>query len=119
MKHGDKKRKFGMERKGRRALLKSLLNALVRDERIVTTLAKAKEIRPLIEKMITRAKHNDLAARRLLVSRLGSDVSAKKLVGTIAPRYKERTGGYTRITKMVSRKSDASAQAVIEFIQTP
>ena len=116
MKHGDKKRKFGMERKGRRALLKSLANALVRDEKIVTTEAKAKEIRPLIEKMITRAKGGDLAARRLLISRLGSDASAKKLVGTIAPRYKERAGGYTRITKLLSRKSDASRQAVIEFV---
>jgi len=116
MKHGDKKRKFGRERKGRRALLKSLLNALVRDERIVTTEAKAKEIRPLIEKIITRAKVGDLSARRILISRLGSDVSAKKLVVTIAPRYKERAGGYTRITKLVPRKSDASPQAVIEFI---
>ncbi len=116
MKHGDKKRKFGMERKGRTALLKSLLNALVRDEKIVTTEAKAKETRPLIEKLITRAKVGDLSARRLLISRLGSETSAKKLVEMIAPRYKERAGGYTRITKMTRRKSDASPRAMIEFI---
>lgn len=116
MKHGDKKRKFGMERKGRRALLKSLINALVRDEKIVTTEAKAKEIRPLVEKMITKAKTGNLAARRILISRLGSNTSAKKLVGTIAPRYKERAGGYTRITKMTRRKSDASPRATIGFV---
>ena len=116
MKHGDKKRKFGMERKGRRALLKSLINALVREEKIITTEAKAREIRPLVEKMITKAKVGDLAARRLLGARLGSDISAKKLVGTIASRYKERAGGYTRITKMTPRKSDASPQAMIAFV---
>ena len=116
MKHGDKKRKFGMERKGRRALLKSLANALVRDERMVTTEAKAKEVRPFVEKLITKAKVGGLSARRLLVSRLGSDTSAKKLVETIAPRYTERTGGYTRITKLTPRKSDASPRAMIEFI---
>ena len=116
MKHGDKKRKFGMERKGRRALLKSLANALVRDERMVTTEAKAKEVRPFVEKLITKAKVGGLSARRLLVSRLGSDTSAKKLVETIAPRYTKRAGGYTRITKLLPRKSDASPQAIIEFV---
>ena len=105
-----------MERKGRRALLKSLANALVRDERMVTTEAKAKEVRPFVEKLITKAKVGGLSARRLLVSRLGSDTSAKKLVETIAPRYTKRAGGYTRITKLLPRKSDASPQAIIEFV---
>lgn len=116
MKHGDKKRKFGLERKGRRALLKSLANALVRDEKIVTTEAKAKELRPLIEKLVTKAKVASLATRRLLSARLGSETSAKRLVIDIAPRYKERAGGYTRITKIAPRKSDASPQAMIEFV---
>lgn len=116
MKHGDKKRKFGLERKGRRALLKSLVNALVRDEKIITTEAKAKEIRPLVEKLVTKAKTPSMAIRRLLVARLGSEVSAKRLVTDIAPRYKERAGGYTRIIKIAPRKSDASPQAMIEFV---
>jgi len=115
MKHGDKKRKFGRERGVRRALLRSLVTALVRDEKIVTTVAKAKEIRPVVEKLVTKAKTDSLATRRLLISRVGT-VSTRKLVGEIAPRYKERAGGYTRIVKMTARKSDASPRALIEFI---
>lgn len=116
MKHGDKKRKFGREQGVRRALLKSLANALVRDEKIVTTEAKAKELRPIIEKLVTRAKSGGISATKILVSRLGSEVSAKKIVADIAPRYVKRAGGYTRITKLVPRKSDASPQAKIEFV---
>lgn len=96
--------------------MKSLALALVKHEKIKTTEAKAKELRPFIEKMITRARRGDQAAQRLLVARLGSPSGAKKLIDEIGPRYKERNGGYTRIVKLPARASDASSMAIIEFV---
>jgi len=116
MNHHDANRKFGRTHNGRRALMKGLAVSLVRDGKIMTTEAKAKELRPFIEKMITRARTGGLLSRRLLVARLGSEVSAEKLVKEIAPRYTGRDGGYTRITKLAPRAGDASSMAVIEFI---
>ena len=97
--------------------MKGLVGSLVQNERIQTTEAKAKELRPKIEKMITKAKNPTLANKRLLLAGLYNDeASVKKMVETIAPRYTDRAGGYTRITKLVPRKGDASPMAVIEFV---
>ena len=114
--HNKKGRKFGRVRKVRKALFKSLMRSLVMHERIVTTEPKAKEIRPRIEKLVTKGKSSTLASRRLVGARLDQE-SAKKIFDVLAPRYKERTGGYTRITKLPPRKSDNAKMAVIEFIK--
>ncbi|MGB9598803.1 MAG: 50S ribosomal protein L17 [Minisyncoccales bacterium] len=118
MRHLKKGRKFGRIRKIRRAFLCSLLNNLVAKEKIITTEARAKEIRPLIEKLLTRAKNDTVSNRRLLRKTL-SPKQIKKLFEEIAPRYRDRTGGYTRVVKLNPRKvGDASPLAVIEFIKT-
>ena len=109
------KRKFGREKNQRVALMKSLAYALTTKEKIVTTEAKAKSLRPFIEKLVTLGKSGTQSSRRVLESRVG--VRAAKIIATeLSPRYKERAGGYTRITKMVRRASDGAKQAVIEFV---
>ena len=117
MRHHNSKRKFGRVRKVRNALINSLaLNLIVRGK-ITTTLPKAKELRPFIEKMVTLAKKKDLASRRLVISKLSNrDKEVKKLFDVIAPKYTDRSGGYTRILKLGVRKSDATAMASIEFV---
>ncbi len=115
MKHGSKIRKLGRTKDQRRALINSLLNSLVLSEKIETTEAKAKELRPKIEKMITKARKDTVANRRILAESFTKN-SVKKLVEDIAPRYKKRTGGYTRIIKTNPRKGDGSKMAVIEFV---
>ncbi|HEY4528281.1 MAG TPA: 50S ribosomal protein L17 [Candidatus Paceibacterota bacterium] len=108
-------RKFGREKNQRVALLKSLAYALATKEKIRTTEAKAKELRPYMEKLITLGKKETLASRRLLESRVGSG-AARKIALDLSSRYKERAGGYTRITKLMLRKSDNSKMAVIELV---
>lgn len=115
MRHLKKGRKFGRKRDQRRALMRSLARNFIEKEKIRTTEAKARELRPFIEKFITRAKIDNLTNRRLIISKIGIE-SAKKLFAQIAPKYKERKGGYTRIIKLPPRKSDASKMAIIEFI---
>ncbi len=115
MRHGNVNRKFGRERGQRKALLKSLARSLVLRGKITTTIAKAKEIRPFVEKMVTRGRTDTVANRRLLVASLGDETIAKKLV-TVAKNYEGRAGGYLRITKMGPRKGDAAHMAVIEFV---
>ncbi len=115
MRHLKKGRKFGREKNQRRALMKSLAFNLIKKEKIKTTEAKAKELRPFIEKFVTMAKKGTLAGRKLVISRLG-EISAKKLFEKIGPKYKERNGGYTRIIKTGRRKNDASKTAFIEFV---
>jgi len=97
--------------------MKGLALALIAHGRIETTEAKAKELRPIIEKLITKANVGTLSSRRLVISRLYNLTSeASKLIDEIAPKYKSRTGGYTRITKLPRRQGDASKMAVIEFV---
>ncbi len=101
----------------RKALLRSLTRNLILKERIITTEAKAKEARPFVEKLITRAKKGNLASWRLLLSKMNNDKKiVEKLIKEIAPRYKDRPGGYTRIIKLGQRKSDGSRMAIIELV---
>lgn len=116
MRHLKRGRKFHRKRGQRKALLKSLFNNLILQEKIELTEAKAKEMKPLAEKLITVAKKQNLTALRALLSSIPKK-SAEKLYYSIAPRYKERKGGYLRIIKKTSRrKNDASKMAVIEFV---
>ncbi len=108
-------RKFSRIKDRREALINGLLRSLFLREKIRTTEAKAKEIRPLAEKMITRAKKSDLSSRRYLARYFDSQ-TVKKLVEEIGKKYQERKGGYTRIIRLVARKSDAAKMAVIELI---
>lgn len=118
MMHHNKIRKLGRTSGQRLALLRSLAISLIEREKITTTEAKAKELRPFIERLVTKAKENTLSSRRLVQSRLfNQDKTAKKLIEKIAPRYEKRAGGYTRVIKLgVQRKGDASKMAVIEFV---
>ncbi len=117
MKHHKKGRKFGRVRKVRVALIRSLARSLVLHGRIETTVAKAKELRPFIEKLVTLSKKNTVASRRLVSSRLGNDVeTAKKLHDEIAPKYKDRNGGYTRVIKLGKAANPSHDKAIIEFV---
>lgn len=117
MRHANKNRKFGRERKVRSTFLKGLALDLIRHEKITTTEARAKELRKIIEPMVTLAKKGDTASHRLTVSRLlNRKTETKKLFEEIAPKYKTRAGGYTRVVRLPVRKSDASAMAIIEFV---
>ncbi len=116
MRHHNNIRKFGRETGQRTALLKSLALSLVMHKKITTSEAKAKELRPFVEKLVTRAKIKTLASRRLLAARLGVPEGVKELVDTLGPKYEKRAGGYTRIIKLPRRLSDGSAMAVIEFV---
>jgi|SRR5579872_2555970 len=115
MRHASNKRKLGRLRKVRSGLMKSLAYSLILKEKIKTTDAKARELRPFAEKMITLAKKNNMASRRILVSRVGSE-AARKLMKDLSPRFANRSGGYTRITKLPARPSDGSLMAVIEIV---
>lgn len=115
MRHLKRGRKFGRTHNQRRALLRALAHQLIVHGRITTGEAKAKELRPVIEAMVTRAKSGTARARRELRSRL-PETAAVKLARTIAPRMAERPGGYTRIIKLGPRKSDGARMALIEFV---
>ena len=118
MRHLKKGRKFGRERAERRSFIRSLLNNFVKAEKITTTEARAKEIRPLVEKLITRAKKNTISNRRLVAKTL-APIQIKKMFNEIAPRYAERKGGYTRIVKLGRRKTgDASPMAIVELVKS-
>ena len=116
MRHSNANRKFGRETNQRHALLRSLASNLINSGKIITTEAKAKEIRPYVEKLVTTAKAGTVTARRLITSRIGNPKSVKKLVEVIAPKYKERAGGYTRVIKLPQRVGDGSRMATIEFV---
>jgi large subunit ribosomal protein L17 len=116
MKHGISGRKLQRKSGHRAALLRNMAAALIKHEQITTTLAKAKELRPYVEKLVTLAKKGGLSNRRLAHARILDDVQLVKLFDVIAPRYAERNGGYTRIVKAGIRASDAAPIAIIEFV---
>lgn len=117
MKHHSKQKKLGREKKQRKALLASLAEALVNEGQIRTTETKAKALRPFIEKLITKADEDNQKVRRLITKRLqGREKTAEKLINSIAPRFTERPGGYTRIIKLPPRKSDGASEAIIQFV---
>lgn len=117
MRHHNNVRKFGRKKNQRVALLRGLILALIAHGKIETTEARAKEIRPIVEKFITKANTGTPSSRRIITSRLyGLSSEANKLIDEIAPKYKDRSGGYTRIIKLPRRSGDASKMAVIEFV---
>jgi len=116
MRHHSVKRKFGLEKDQRNALMRSLARNLINESKISTTLAKAKELRPYIEKLITKAITGTIASRRVIISKVGGVKETKVLFDTIAPKYKDRKGGYTRIIKMSRRSIDSAPMAMIEFV---
>ncbi len=116
MRHGVKGKKFGRERGPRRAFMKTLAGNLIQREHILTTEARAKALRPFVERLITHGKRQNVASLRLLLQRLPKQ-AANKLYYDIAPRYQDRKGGYTRIRKQTKpRAHDASHMATIEFV---
>ena len=116
--HGYKGRKFNRERDQRRALVKGLATSLVMEERIETTLPKAKELVRYIEKLITKAKRGDLANRRQVIAGLSTQGAAVKLVDQIAPQLGGRTSGHVRVTRTRLRIGDGAQMAHIEFVDT-
>src|ERR1700724_4610588 len=116
MYHGHAKRRFGRTHEHRKAMFSNLCQALIKHEQIVTTLPKAKDLRPVVEKLVTLGKRGDLHARRLAISRLRDPDLVKKLIDVLGPRYKTRNGGYLRVMKAGFRPGDNAPMAVIEFV---
>ena len=116
MRHRKKTVKLGRDSSHREAMMANMVCSLIQEKRIKTTLAKARAIRPLAEKMVTLGKRGDLHSRRLAISRLRSKESVHELFSSIAPACAEREGGYTRILKLGTRPSDASEMAIIEWV---
>ena len=116
MRHKISGRKLQRKTGHRKALFRNMSAALIKHEQILTTAAKAKELRPYIEKLITLAKRGGLSNRRLAMSKLGDETQLKKLFDVLAERYSDREGGYTRVIKAGYRGSDAAQMAVIEFV---
>lgn len=116
MRHKMGKRKLQRTSSHRAALLRNMSASLIKHEQITTTVAKAKELRPYVEKLITLAKKGGLSNRRLAMSRVMDETQVKKLFETLAERYSDRSGGYARVIKAGYRASDAAAMAVIELV---
>ena len=116
MRHHDKNKKFGRERNQRKALMRSLAVSLIQKGKMRTTEAKAKAIRPFVEKLVSKGRVGGVAVQRLVAERLGNVLAARRMIHTIAPQYKSRTGGYTRIIKLPRRIGDGSPMALIEFV---
>jgi len=116
MRHKISGRKLNRTSSHRKAMFKNMVQALVEHEHIQTTLPKAKELRPIVEKYITMCKSSDLATRRLAISRIGSETYVTKLMSVISPRFKERAGGYTRIIKAGFRYGDNAPMAIIQLV---
>jgi large subunit ribosomal protein L17 len=116
MRHGKVHRKFNRTAEHRRAMFGNMVAALIKHEQIVTTLPKAKDLRPIVEKLVTLGKRGGLHARRQAVAEIRDVAMVKKLFEVIGPRYKDRNGGYTRVVKAGFRYGDNAARAVIEFV---
>lgn len=116
MRHGNAHRKLGRTTSHRLAMFRNMSTSLIKHEQIKTTLPKAREIRPYMEKLITLAKHGGLSNRRLAHARLGDDAQLIKLFDVLATRYADRPGGYVRIVKCGLRRSDATPMAIVEFV---
>ena len=116
MNHRSKKPQLSRKRDPRRALLKNLAESVVLHEKVETTEAKAKVIRPYVERLITKAKKGDLSARRALIQSLPTLNSVNKMMDVVGPRYMDRDGGYTRITKLPARQGDGALMALIELV---
>ena len=117
MRHGVSGRKLGVTSSHRLAMFRNMAVALIKHEQITTTLPKAKELRPVAEKLITLGKRGGLHARRQAYAQLRDDVIVAKLFGALAERYRGRAGGYTRVLKAGMRYGDAADMAVIEFVE--
>jgi len=116
MYHGRAKRRFNRTSEHRKAMFMNMCNALIKHEQIVTTLPKAKDLRPVIEKLITLGKRGDLHARRQAIAQTKDIVMVRKLFDVLGPRYKDRHGGYCRVLKAGFRFGDNAPMAVIEFV---
>lgn len=116
MRHGKANRKLNRTSSHRKAMFANMSAALIKHEQIVTTLPKAKELRPIVEKLITLAKRGDLHARRQAIAKIRDEDMVKKLFAVLGPRYKDRQGGYCRIMRAGFRYGDNAPRAVIEFV---
>src|SRR5437870_6492034 len=116
MRHGNAHRKLNRKPEHRHAMFGNMAAALIKHEQIVTTLPKAKDLRPIVEKLVTLGKRGDLHARRQAIAEIRDVAMVKKLFDVLGPRYKERQGGYTRILKAGFRHGDNAAVGVIEFV---
>ena len=116
MYHGRAKRRFNRTAEHRKAMFMNMCNAIIKHEQIVTTLPKAKDLRPVVEKLITLGKRGDLHARRQAISQIRDVVMVRKLFDVLGPRYKDRHGGYCRVLKAGFRFGDNAPMAVIEFV---
>ena len=116
MYHGHAKRRFGRTHEHRKAMFANMCQALIKHEQIVTTLPKAKDLRPVVEKLVTLGKRGDLHARRQAIAQIKDATIVAKLFAVLAPRYKDRHGGYTRVLKAGFRYGDNAPMGVIEFV---
>jgi large subunit ribosomal protein L17 len=116
MRHGNAHRKLNRTAEHRRAMFGNMAAALIKHEQIMTTVPKAKDLRPIVEKLVTLAKRGDLHARRQAIAAIRDVAMVKKLFDVIGPRYRERDGGYTRVLKAGFRYGDSAPVAVIEFV---
>jgi len=116
MRHRKKKNKLTRSKSQRKALLCSLVSSIVLKEKITTTEAKAKKVKPFLEKSISRSRKDTLANRRILLKNFSNKI-VDKLFKELGPRYKERSGGYSRIIKLTARKSDSAKMAIIELVK--
>jgi len=117
MRHGKAHRKLNRTHEHRRAMFANMAAALIKHEQIMTTLPKAKDLRPIVEKLVTLGKRGDLHARRQAVAAIRDIAMVRKLFDVLGPRYKERNGGYTRVLKAGFRYGDSAPVAVIEFVE--
>ena len=116
MRHGYRGRRFNRSAEHRKAMFMNMSQALIKHEQIVTTLEKAKDLRPVVEKLVTLGKRGDLHARRQAIAQIKDVALVKKLFDVLGPRYKDRAGGYSRVLKAGFRYGDSAPRAVIELV---